>query len=85
MRKYMPFALRFPFLEGEEEDENRGNRPPQNSKPFESPSAKLSKGLCVCFSISVSESEPVSSSDLKEIEFDGRLRVINNTMNPRRI
>lgn len=28
MRKYMPFALRLPFLEGEEEDENRGNRPP---------------------------------------------------------
>lgn len=45
----MPFALRLPFLEGEEEDENRGNRPPQNSKPLKSPSAKLSKGLCVKF------------------------------------
>lgn len=45
----MPFVLHLPFLEGGGEDKNRGNRPPQNSNPLESPSAELSRGLRMKF------------------------------------
>ena len=44
----MPFVLHFPFLAGGEKAKI-GGIAPQNSKPLESPSAKLSKGLCVKF------------------------------------